>query len=284
MRSFSLSKRLTARFSRRSREHAEEEFSGSLILRKGRPYDPAWDAWQPRRRWPGVVVSAIVISGFLGALAFNLTSKPSTPPSVIPPSALGQISTPYFPPVSPASHDLQQASGKKSTSGVRFTTTGKLMVWHFQCRCVANFGIIVHNTSGTVLDVPVNNVGRTILAVPAYYAKLNLSVSVIADGEWTVSLIDPSHLANQALPLEFVSAGQSVLGPFAGPNFEAAVGFLGGIGNHFTMAISDGSTATPKLVAFESQAFTRTLVQTKMPPRFYLIINGDGFWQIKVKK
>ena len=255
-----------------------------MVIRKGRPYDPSWDAWQPRRRWPGVLASAIVVSGFLGAIAFSYTSKPTAAPVVIPQSSLNQVKAPYFPPVSPTSNDLQQASGKKSTTGVRFTTTGQLMVWYFQCRCVANFGIIVHDALGAVLDVPVNSVGTTTMSAPAYYAKANLSVSVIADGEWTVSLIDPSHLANQALPMEFISAGQSVLGPFAGPNFEAAVGFLGGIGTHFTMSVSDGSTATPKLVAFESQTFTRTLVQTKMPPRFFLIINGDGFWQIKVKK
>jgi hypothetical protein len=107
---------------------------------------------------------------------------------------------------------------------------------------------------------------------------------VIADGEWTVSLVDPSNLHTQSLPLEFISGGQSVLGPFAGPNMEVAMGFLSGIGHHFTMFISDGSTATPTLVAFESQAFTRTLVKSKLPPRFFLIINGDGFWQVKVKK
>lgn len=255
-----------------------------MILRKGRPYDPSWDAWQPRRRWPGILASAIVVSGFLGAVAFRYTSKPTTAPAVIPPSSLSQLRAPYFPPVSPTSNDLQQASGKKSTTGVRFTTTGKLMVWYFRCGCVANFGIIVHNASGGVLDVPVNNIGRTVLAVPAYYPKLNLSVSVIADGEWTVSLIDPSNLANQSLPLEFISAGQSVLGPFTGPNLEAAIGFLGGIGNRFTMFVSDGSIAMPKLLAFESQAFTRTLVQTKLPRRYFLIVNGDGFWQVKVKK
>jgi len=255
-----------------------------MTLRKGRPYDPAWDVWQPRRRWPGIVASAIVIGGFLGALAFHFTSKPTTPPAVIAPGSLSQVKLPYFPPVSPTSHDLQQVSGTKSTSGVHFTTTGKLMVWYFQCRCVANFGIIVHNASGAVLDVPVNNVGRTILAVPAYYSQMNLAVSVIADGEWTISLIDPTHLANQSLPLDFLSAGQSVLGPFSGPNFEASLGFLGSIGNRFTMAVSDGSINAPKLVMFEAQPFTRTLVQTKLPPKFFLIINGNGFWQLKVKK
>jgi len=275
---------LSARSSRRRREHGEEEFSGSMILRKGRPYDPSWDAWQPRRRWPGVLASAIVVSGFLGAVAFRYTSKPTAAPVVIPQSSLSQVKAPYFPPVSPTSNDLQQASGKKSTTGVRFTTTGKLMVWYFQCRCVANFGIIVHNATGGVLDVPVNSVGRTTISAPAYYAKANLAVSVIADGEWTVSLIDPSKLPARSMPMEFLSAGQSVLGPFDGPTLEADLSFLGGIGNRFAMSISDGSTATPKLVAFESQAFNKTVVQTKLSRRFFLIINGDGFWQLKVKK
>jgi hypothetical protein len=255
-----------------------------MTLRKGRPYDPAWDAWQPRRRWPGILASAIVISGFLGALAFHYTSRPTTPPSVIPPGSLSQVKTPYFPPVIPTSQNLQQVSGTKSASGVHFSATGKLMIWYFQCRCVTNFGIIVHNSTGTVLDVPVNSVGRTILAAPAYYPKSDLSVSVIADGRWTASLIDPSHLTNQALPLDFLSSGQSVLGPFSGPNFEASVSFLAAIGNRFTMYVSDGSTATPKLVMFESQTFNKTLLQTQLPPKFFLIINGNGFWQVKVKK
>jgi hypothetical protein len=275
---------LSARSSRRRREDGDEEFSGSMVIRKGRPYDPSWDAWQPRRRWPGVLASAIVVSGFLGAIAFSYTSKPTAAPVVIPQSSLNQVKAPYFPPVSPTSNDLQQASGKKSTTGVRFTTTGQLMVWYFQCRCVANFGIIVHDALGAVLDVPVNSVGTTTMSAPAYYAKANLSVSVIADGEWTVSLIDPSQLPTRSSPMEYLSAGQSILGPFTGPSLEADLSFVGGIGNRFAMSISDGSAATPQLVVFESQSFNKTLVQTKLPPRFFLIINGDGFWQVKVKK
>ena len=255
-----------------------------MTLRKGRPYDPAWDAWQPRRRWPGILISALVIAGFIGSLAFKYTSKPATAPTVIAPGSLSQVKIPYFPPVSPNSAELQQSTGTKAVSNVAYQANGKLMVWYFQCRCVTNFGVIVHSANGSVIDVPVNSTGKTIIAAPAFYPKGKLLVSIIADGQWTVSLIDPSKLPNQTLPLDFLSSGQSVLGPFTGPRLDASVGFLGAIGNRFTMSVTDGSLATPRLLMFESQAFSKTLVQTKLPKKYWLIVNGNGFWQLKVKQ
>lgn len=252
-------------------------------MRKGRPYDPAWDAWQPRRRWPGILISAVVIAGFVGSLAFKYTSKPATAPTVIASGSLSQIKAPYFPPVSPNAAQLQQSSGTKAASNVAYQANGKLMVWYFQCRCVTNFGVIVHSANGSVIDVPVNSTGKTVIAAPAFYPKGKLLVSIIADGQWTVSLIDPSTLPNQALPIDFLSTGQSVLGPFAGPSLNASIGFLGAIGNRFTMSVTDGSLATPRLLMFESQSFSKDLVQTKLPKKYWLIINGNGLWQLKVK-
>jgi hypothetical protein len=185
--------------------------------------------------------------------------------------------------VSPSSSALQQKSGTKSSSNVSFSATGKLMIWYFQCRCVTNFGVIVHDAKGSVLDVPVNSTGRTTLAVPAYYAKGGLTANVIADGQWTISLIDPSTMANQGRPLDFLSVGQSVLGPFSGPSLDASVGFLGAIGNQFSMSVSDGSIAKPRLLMFESNAFSKTLSWGDLPKKFWLIINGNGLWQLKAK-
>lgn len=284
MRSFSLSKRLAARFSRRRREHAEEEFSGSLILRKGRPYDPAWDAWLPTRRWTGVLASAVVVSMFFGVLAFHFTSKPAAPPAAIAPGSLSDIKGSYFPPVAPNSANLQQLSGTKSTTDAQFRTTGQMMIWYLECRCVANFGVIVHDALGSILDIPANSVGRTVLAIPARYTKQNLTVSVIADGQWTISLLDPSDLPFLEEPFSYLSTGTSVLGPFSGHNAELSAGFFAGIGTRFAMWLTDGSLATPGLLFFESQTFNKTFERTDLPPKFWLIVSGQGLWQVKVKK
>jgi len=50
------------------------------------------------------------------------------------------------------------------------------------------------------------------------------------------------------------------------------------------MSVTDGSLATPRLLMFESQAFSKTLVQTRLPKKYWLIVNGNGFWQLKVKQ
>jgi hypothetical protein len=255
-----------------------------MILRNGRPYDPAWDAWRPTRRWTGVLASAVVVSIFLGVLAFHFTSKPLTPPPAITPSSQSEIKGAYFPPVAPNSPDMQQVSGTKSTTGVRFTTTGQFMIWYLECRCVTNFGVIVHDANGSILEVPANSVGRTVLAIPARYAKQNLAVSVIADGQWTISLIDPSHLAFLNEPFDYLSSGPSVLGPFAGRKAAISAAYIGGIGSRFAVTLSDGSLATPSLTFYESQAFSKTARWTNLPPKFWLIVNGSGLWRIKVEQ
>jgi len=158
------------------------------------------------------------------------------------------------------------------------------MIWYLQCRCVTNFGVIVHDARGSVLEVPVNTVGRTALAIPARYAKQNLTVSVIADGQWTISFIDPSHLAYLNEPFDYLSTGSSVLGPFAGRKAAISAAYIAGIGGRFAVTLSDGSLSTPSLTFYESQSFNKTGEWTNLPPKFWLIVNGIGLWQIKVGK
>jgi len=35
---------------------------------------------------------------------------------------------------------------------------------------------------------------------------------------------------------------------------------------------------------YESQTFGKTFDRTDLPPKFWLIVNGQGLWQVKVKK
>ena len=255
-----------------------------MTMRKGRPYDPAWDLWRPQRRWTGVLATAIVSSIFLGVLAFHFTSKPAAAPAVISSGSHSELKGPYYPPIAPNSNDIQRIDGTKSTSGLSFTTTGHFMIWYFTCQCTTNFGVIVHGEDGAVLDIPVNNVGRTVVSMPAIYSQQKLGVNVIADGQWSISLMDPTNLPTQTVPYEYLSTGYSVLGPFTGPQVHLATVSLGGIGIHFVMTLADTSLSKPRLLYFESQSFDRPLDLTDAPSKFWLIINGNGLWQVKVKK
>jgi len=159
-----------------------------------------------------------------------------------------------------------------------------MMIWYLECRCVANFGVIVHDARGSILDIPANSVGRNVLAIPVRYAKQKLTVSVIADGQWTISLLDPSHLPFLEEPFSYLSAGPSVLGPFSGRNAELSAAFMAGVGSKFAMHLTDGSLAAPSLLLYESQSFAKTFERTDLPTKFWLIVNGQGLWQVKVKK
>jgi hypothetical protein len=273
-----------ARRFRRRPTLGEQEFQGSMTMRKGRPYDPAWDLWRPQRRWTGVVATAIVSSIFLGVLAFHFTSKPAAKPAVIPHSSQSDLKGAYYPPIAPNSNDIQKITGTKSTSDLSFTTTGKFMIWYLTCECITNFGVIVHGENGSVLDIPVNNVGQTVVSMPANYTQQTLKLNVIADGQWSVSLMDPTHLPTLPTPYEYLSSGNSVLGPFSGSRVQLGTVFLGGIGNRFVMSLADDSVGKPRLLYFESQSFDRPMELTDAPSTFWLIVSGNGLWQIKVKK
>ena len=271
------------RLRRRSAKTAESSsFEAGIEIRKGRPYDPAWDLWRPKRRWPGVVLTAVIVSGFVVVLGYRYASAPAESTSSLTPAPSTQVQTPYFPPVNPNSAALQQLTGTKNRTSIPVRATGKLMVWYFQCRCFANFGVIVHDSAGQVVDIAYNATGVVTAAVPARYAAGNYTIDVIADGSWTVSFIDPHGLAALPVPYSYLSTGKSVLGPFSGPSANFEVSFVAAIGARLTMLLSDGSTKAPALTVLDQTMFIKKFYLKDLPPRYWLIVDGSGYWNVKV--
>ena len=269
-------------FRRRSTTPEPGAFEPGIEIRKGRPYDPSWDLWRPKRRWPGVVITAVIVAGFVAVLGYRYTTTPAALPSAFAPTSTSQLQPPYFPPVNPKSAALQTLTGSKNRTMVPVSATGGLMVWYFQCRCFANFGIIVHDSSGQVVDIPSNATGVVTSAVPARYAKGRYTLDVIADGAWTISLIDPHGLSPLPLPYSYLSTGRSVLGPFKGPAAKFEVDFAGAIGARMSMTISDGTSTMPSLALLDSTMFVKKFTLNKLPNRYWLIVDGNGFWNVKV--
>ena len=188
--------------------------------------------------------------------------------SAFAPTSTSQLQPPYFPPVNPKSAALQTLTGSKNRTMVPVSATGGLMVWYFQCRCFANFGIIVHDSAGQVVDIPSNATGVVTSAVPARYAKGRYTLDVIADGAWTISLIDPHGLSPLPLPYSYLSTGRSVLGPFKGPAAKFEVDFAGAIGARMSMTISDGTSTMPSLALLDSTMFVKKFTLNKLPNRY----------------
>ena len=270
---------------RRSRSSdSAPPFEPGIEIRKGRPYDPSWDLWRPKRRWPGVLLTAVIVSGFVVVLGYRYATAPPAAPSAFAPNPATALQTPYFPPVNPQSAALQQITGEKTRTSIPVRSTGKLMIWYFQCRCFANFGVIVHDSLGQVVDIAMNATGVVTAAVPARYAAGDYTVDVIADGSWTVSLIDPTGLPPLSPPYSFLSTGRSVLGPFAGPSANIGVDYVGAIGSRLTMLVSDGTTAPPALAVFDQTMFVKNFPLRDLPRRYWLIVDGAGYWKVKVEK
>lgn len=257
--------------------------TGGLVLRDGRPYDPAWDVWRPQRRWPGVLLVALVLAAFSAFVAYRFTATPTTTTPPVVPSATNAIQSSYFPPVLPHTAELQNYTGKTSASGQSISATGGLMIWYFQCQCFSNFGVLVHNTSGQLVDVAYNGQGRVTVAQAARYAKGKYTFDVIADGPWSVSLIDPSHLAPLPAPYSYTSHDSSVLGPFTGPKATITAGYIGTVGTNFLTHISDGTNRDPKLMDWMiTQGYKKRTV-TDLPAKYWIIVDGPGIWNVKVE-
>ena len=211
-------------------------------MRKGRPYDPAWDAWRPARRWPGVLLSAFAVAVFVGAIAYHYSAHSGVKiPSYNPP-AVDRVQPPYAFPVALNSSAAQTYQGKMTESNLTFVATGRLMVWDMRCKkCNANFGVLVHNSTGATVDIPANAIGESQSTVPAAYAKGTYHVTVIADAPWTVSLIDPTALATLAAPFNYFTYGTGVLGPFSGNDSSLLMGYIGTLGSAATVTVYDES-------------------------------------------
>ena len=260
------------------------DFEPGIEIRKGRPYDPAWDLWRPKRRWPGVLLTAVIVSGFVIVLGYRYATAPKEQTAAFTPSPSTPLQAPYFPPVNPKSAALQQLTGNKNRTSIPVRATGKLMVWYFQCRCFANFGVIVHDSSGQVVDIAYNSTGVVTAAVPARYGAGNYTIDVIADGSWTVSFIDPHGLAPLPLPYSYLSTGKSVLGPFSGPSATVGVDFVGAIGARLSLLVSDGTTAQPALAVLDQTMFVKKFPLKNLPSRYWLIVDGAGYWDVKVSQ
>ncbi len=268
---------------RRREPRQSENFDGVLVLRHGRPYDPAWDLWRPVRRWPGVLLSAVVTAGLLIAVGYHFEHKVRTVVVKSPIKSNLRVEPPYFAPLTPTSPGIQNFTGTTSKFNVGFSSPGGLTQWEFACQCHNNFNVEVHDASGKLVGIPLNSIGRTYITGPASYAAGNYTFDVNADGPWNISLVDESKVPVINPPFRYASTGTSILGPFPASHNTVAIGYVGDLGQFLSVHLVDKNGTSFGYPVFTAHRLGQTYVLAHVPSPYYLEVTGAGIWLVDVK-
>jgi hypothetical protein len=251
--------------------------------RSRRRYDPAWDEWKRPRRWPGVVITCVIVLGFLSAVVWHYRPRHTEAPrptftSRVHPSA-------SFVPATTGGASVVSFSGKKNAANLQFTASGGLTVLHAQCACTYNFVVTINDTFGGVVAVPVSvggfyNGTSTLTLAPGRY-----SMSVVGEPKWSVEVIQPTpRVPAIATPFRYFSTGSSVLGPFSSANQYLAYRFFQTAPGGTVVSILD-LRGTEVQTPFKGIGLYRgeTTLQG-LPNPYYVKVTASGYWNLTVRR
>jgi len=258
---------------------------GSGRQRKSRRrYDPAWDDWKRPRRWPGVLITCLVVLGFLAAVAWHYRPHPHLHRASIAPSAIHSL-PPYVPGAVGTGASVSAFAGKSNASGLAFTATGNLLLLHAKCVCTYSFVLTVTDPGGNLVTLPVTSSGyfNGTLSMPlkaGHYA-----LSVVASGPWSVQLVQPTAaMPAISTPFGYFSTGGSVIGPFSSANQYLSLKFLsfsnGSVAMHL-LNLQGATVATP----FSGRGIVdKSATIAGLPNPYYIEVDANGYWVLNVRR
>lgn len=246
-----------------------------------RRYDPAWDDWRTPRRWPGVLISCIIVLGFIGVVVwhFHPHTKPHRPPIL---KSLVSHQPPYVP--GPGAK-VTTFTGDADAASLSYGYDGQLLVMHASCACTYNFVVTISNSTGTPVSAPINVTGP-------YLSTLNISgglpgrytLTVNGSGPWKIQLIQPAPtLHDIAVPFKYFSEGNSVIGPFSSADRSLALRFLSFTDGYVFVHILNQNGAAQGLAFIGRGELEHSLVLNDLPDPYYLEIDASGFWSLRVQ-
>lgn len=255
-----------------------------MVIRHGRPYDPAWDRWRPVRRWPGILAACVVTIGLCVSIGYLLEkpSKSVTVHSQLHVSINDFVVPAYFPPVAQDTEHVEAYSGTTSQYHLSLVSPGGLTQWNFTCQCQNNFDVQVFDSTGALIDIPLNVIGRTHLAALANYPAGQYYFDVQADGPWTIDFVPEGGLPIITGDYRYFSHGTSVLGPFSPSDNYLSTGYVADLGQLMTIQVVDKNDDVAQTPIFQISTFTKNLVLTDLPDPYYLIVQGVGDWVINL--
>lgn len=251
--------------------------------RLGRRYDPAWNDWNAPRRWPGILLSCVIVLGFLGIVIWHFRPHSTVHRPKVVFSKGVHVLPPYLPPV--RATRAATFTGTHDANGLHFDSDGGLLILHAQCSCEYNFVVTISNKSLVPIAFPVNDTGHVNTVLNATVPKGPIVLSVVGKGHWYLQLLQP--VATTPLirtPFTYpLSSGSDVVGPFTAADKYLTFKFL---------SLSNGSVAvhvlseqgfgfqTPFIGRIALSASNKVLAS--LPNPYFLEIDATGFWSLDV--
>lgn len=252
--------------------------------RSRRRYDPAWDDWKRPRRWPGVLLTFLIVLAFLGAVIWHYrphthTHKPRVQFSKIHPQHA------FVPVLTSADSQIKSFQGAANRTGMTFTSLGDLVILHASCKCTYNFVITVTDASGDVVALPVNTTGNYDGTFNITQPAGQYTVTVVGSGPWVINVLQPgAAVPPLATPFNYYSSDESVVGPFTAADRYLSFKFLSLTNGHVYVHVLNHAgvkIATP----FYAHVFlVKSAMLLGLPSPYYLEIDSSGFWNVSVKR
>jgi hypothetical protein len=263
-----------------------------------RHYDPAWDDWNAPRRWPGILLSCLIVLGFLAIVIWHFRphTAPIRPVTVTIPSK-GTLQKPFL--VGGGTKDvIATFNGTRDRSNLGFTSKGSLLILHAKCTCQYNFDVTIDQGLDQPVQIPLSGVGNHDTVIDVTLPQGNYQFSVVGSGPWRLQLIQPeANLPVVATPFvpattkggcgchefSWFSGGDAVIGPFSSADHYLKLTFLSaGNSDIFTRILNaqGASLATP---LFGKSPYAHAVTIHSLPSPYFLEINATGFWLVEVR-
>jgi hypothetical protein len=247
-----------------------------------RRYDPAWDDWNPPRRWPGVLLTCVIVLGFLAVVAWHY--KPSEPITHHTPKlpSKGSIRLPFV--VGGGTKDvIRTFYGTHDASNLKWTSNGELLILHAKCKCAYNFDVTIEQGFDQPVSFPIS-------ATSHYESSMNITLpagdydfAVVATGPWKIQLIAPrANLPTLVTPFKYFSAGDSVIGPFTSSDTGLELTYLSKTHDDIFTHIVNLQGVSVSVPLYGKSPYQSAVVMHGLPDVYYLAVDAVGFWDVKV--
>ena len=256
-------------------------------------YDPAWDAWKPKRTVPTKYVlgsiAAVIVVLLVAYLIRDLTASSPVTKQVSKVSLTPTTFTIARTPGDPAPIIF---SGEQSKTTSSFTIPSGLAVLSATCECTGHpFVVSVTGADGTVVHIPINSLGSVSAGIFAGSTNLGVgpgtyAFKIEASGKWTTRITFPSPtLAPISIPRGFGSSGPAVLGPFAA---NQSLGILysipPGVGSSSLQVLNTDGTTGPTVFNVSSTPSILYANLPAQPKQFYLQMSDTSAgWTLRVQ-
>jgi hypothetical protein len=267
----------------------DEEVLGPAQGRSRRRYDPSWDDWKKPRRWPGILLTCVIVLGFIGVVVWHY--RPHSPHHHA--AGSGQSSLPggipkpaYVLAASGPGATVKVFHGTKNAQGLKFSTDGKLLVLHAKCTCAYNFVVTIRNAQNTPIDYPVTAMGDSESSINLQLPAGSYTAQVIAvkPAHWTLQFIQPGPaLTPIPTPFKYYSSDASVVGPFSSSNKFLFFKFFSQANNVARVYIlnANGQRVDQPFLG-RTEIYTKATLPNPSNPYYVEVVAGP-FWQLRVQ-